>query len=209
MNRLNWSKYGWVLVLLALGGLWLRIENQQLGSSALAAPSEAADAPFPPTSVAVLDVGAIFKGYKQFNDDMAKIKEDIEAFDQFVKRETQVLKAMGDQLAVLKPGSPEHKAVQDDAAAKTGELQARVGTKKTQLLQTEGETYYDAYRKMEAAVKIVARKKKIGFVFRLASSDDMKREDRNSVLQGVNRALIAYPTENDITAAVLEELNRS
>ena len=209
MSHTNWTKYGWVLVLLAVGALWLRIENQQLGSSAQAAPSDvaAADAPLAPSTMAVVDVAVVYKGYKTFNNDMAKVKEDIEAFDQFVKRETQVLKLMGEQLALLKPGTEEHKRAQDEAAAKTGELQARVGVKKTQLLQTEAEIYFDSYQKLQNAVKIVSRKKKI-FVFRF-NSDEMKREDRDSVLQGVNRAVITYPADNDITAAVLEELNRT
>lgn len=210
MNHTNWTKYGWVLVLLAVGALWLRIENQQFGSSAQAAPSDvaAADAPLAPSTMAVVDVAVIFKRYRAFNTEMAKIKEDIEAFDQYVKREVQVLKVMGDELALLKPGSAEHKRLEDEAATKTSDLQAQVTTKKAQLLQTEAETYFDAYEKLQNAVKIVSRKKKIGFVFRF-SSDEMKREDRNSVLQGVNRAVITYPADNDITAAVLEELNRT
>lgn len=210
MHRTNWTKYGWVLVLLAVGALWLRVENQQLGATAHAAPSDvaAADAPLTPSTMAVVDVAVIFKRYRTFNNEMAKIKEDIESFDQYVKREVQVLKVMGDQLALLKPGSDEHKRLEDEAAAKTGDLQAQVTTKKAQLLQTEAETYFDAYEKLETAVKIVSRKKKIGFVFRF-SSDEMKRDDRNSVLQGVNRAVITYPADNDITAAVLEELNRT
>lgn len=208
MNRV--SRYGWVLVLIALVALWMRVESQPQGSVVHAAPAAVApeDLPLPPTTMAVVDVAAIFKGYRAFNDEMAKIKVDIENFDQFVKQETAILKVLSDQLAVLKPDAADYKQLQTEAATKTADLQARVATKKTQLLQTEAETYYDSYKKVEAAVRVIARKRKIGFVLRF-NSDDMKRDDRNSVLQGVNRAVITYPTDNDITSQVLAELNRT
>jgi Skp family chaperone for outer membrane proteins len=210
MNRANWSKYGWVLVLLALVALWLRIENQPLGSLAQAAPSEvaAADTPLPPTTMAVVDVAAVYKGYREFNDTMAKIKVDIEEFDAVVKRETEQLKILGDLLKLQTPGSDGYKRIEAEATAKTSDLQTRVAVKKADLLQTEAQVYYDTYQKLQAAVKIIARKKKIGFVLRF-NSDDMKRDDRSSILQGVNRAVITYPTDNDITSAVIEELNRT
>jgi Skp family chaperone for outer membrane proteins len=210
MNRTNWTKYGWVLLLLAVGALWLRIENQQIGSSAHAAPSDvaAADAPLAPSTMAVVDVAVIFKGYNHFNSQMKRIKEDIEVFDSFVKRETQELKDLGELMKMQQPGSDDYKRLEAQATAKTTDLQNRVGLKKADLLKDEAEVYYDSYQKLQAAVKIVARKRKIGFVLRF-NSDEMKRDDRNSVLQGVNRAVITYPTDNDITAAVLTELNRS
>lgn len=210
MNRSVFARYGWVAVLIAVAALWLRVESGALQAPAAAAPSppRAEDLPLPPTAMAVADVAAIFKGYRKFNEKMATIKEDIEDFDKQVRARTADLKELGDQLALLKPGSAEHKELEARIAFDSKALQDRVNAKKAELLQTEAEVYYECYLQVQAAVRSVARKRKIDIVLRF-SSDDMKRDDRNSVLQGVNRAVIYYPETHDITTAVLSTLNPS
>lgn len=210
MNRDAVARYGWLLVLLAMGALWLRVERGVLLAPAAAAPSgpKAEDLPLPPSTVAVIDVAVIFKGYRKFNEEMAEVKQDIEDFDKHVKERTGELKELGDQLSRLKPGTAEEKELRARAEFETKAVQDQVTVKKAELLQTEAEIYFRAYRQLEGAVRVVSRKRKIDFVLRF-NSEEMKREDRNSVLQGVNRAVVSYPESHDITAAVLDTLNQS
>jgi Skp family chaperone for outer membrane proteins len=210
MNPSRFARYGWVLVLLALGALWLRVESGSLHHRATAAPRlpTAEELPLPPTTTAVIDVAVIFKGFRAFNEKMADIKQEIEDFDRHVKERTLELKELGDQLAKLKPGSAEEKDLRARAEFEAKALQDRVTAKKAELLQSEAETYYVCYEKLQVAVRTVARKRKIDIVIRF-NSEEMKRDDRNSVLQGVNRAVIYYPETHDITSAVLATLNQS
>lgn len=206
----NWIRYGWIAVLLALFALWMRIENLPMSRIALAAPQAPSDekSPLKPSTIGVVDIAVVFKHYRQFNDEMAKIKEDIEVFDKYVKEQAQELKELSDQLQKTKRDSAEHQAIEQRATTRTAELQAQVTAKKAALLEQEASVYFDAYGQVESATRTVSRQRKVDFVLRY-NSEPMKREDRNSVLQGVNRAVVSYPKGNDITEDVLKILNES
>ncbi|WP_254513723.1 OmpH family outer membrane protein [Anatilimnocola floriformis] len=212
MNRYS-SRYGWMLVLLALGGLWLRIESQGQQRLAFAAPTQPnanESAPLPAATIAVVDIAATFKRFRTFNDEMDKLRQKIEDFDRLVKRDVEALNKLtelAERLRQKELGSEEHKQRLAEYDTKSKEVQARVALQKADLLAVEGQVYYDAYRKVEAATKVVARQRKVNLVVRF-NSDDMKREDRNSVLQGVNRPVVFHTPELDITEDIIAHLNQ-
>jgi Skp family chaperone for outer membrane proteins len=199
-----------MLALLAVGALWLRVESGGLSAPAAAAPTvpKAEDLPLQPNTTAVVDIAAIFKGYRKFNEMMAEVKTEIEEFDKHVKERTAELKELGHQYSRLKEGSAEEKDLRARIEFGSKALQERVTAKKAELLQTEGEIYFDCYEHLETAVRTVARRRKIDIVLKI-NSGEMKRGDRNSILQGVNRPVIYYPETHDITTAVLATLNQS
>jgi Skp family chaperone for outer membrane proteins len=210
MNRSVFARYGWVAVLIAVGALWLRVESGVLPGSASAAPNvlKAEDLPLQPTTMGVIDVAAAFKGCKKFSAMMATIKEEIDVFDKHVEESTQEIKDLDDKIAKAPPGSDEEKELRLRLEFETKALQDRVALKKAEFLQTEAETYYEIYEEMQIAVRAVARRRKIDIVLRY-NAEPIKREDRNSVLQGINRAVIIFPETNDITGAVVALLNQS
>ena len=173
-----------------------------------AAPAVSTPAPQQPTTqIVVIDIAKIFKKHHRFNQMMADIKKDIEDFDGYVKNETTKLKGMGEQLQAYRAGSLEYKAKEEEAARLTSDLQVKVGLKKKELLESEARVYYNVYRELEQKVAIFAQQNRIMMVLRF-NSDDMKEDDRNSVLQGVNRAVVYYHPQLDVTELVLHELNR-
>jgi Skp family chaperone for outer membrane proteins len=172
-------------------------------------PAVSAPAPQQPTTqIVVIDIAKIFKKHHRFNQMMADIKKDIEDFDAHVKNETAKLKAMGEQLQAYRAGSLEYKAKEEEAARLTSDLQVKVGLKKKELLESEARVYYNVYRELEQKVAVFAQQNRIMMVLRF-NSDDMKEDDRNSVLQGVNRAVVYYHPQLDVTELVLFELNKN
>ena len=175
----------------------------------MAAPAAAAPATAPraTTQIVVIDIAKIFKGHHRFNQQMADIKKDIEDFDGYVKNETNKLKAMGEALQSYRAGSLEYKTKEEEAARLTSDLQVKVGLKKKDLLESEARVYFNVYRDLEQKVAIFAQQNQIMMVLRF-NSDEMKEDDRNSVLQGVNRAVVYYHPNLDVTQHLLVELNR-
>lgn len=172
-----------------------------------AAPAMTAAAPQQSTTqIVVIDIAKIFKGHHRFNQMMADIKKDIEDFDGYVKNETGKLKGMGEQLQQYRAGSLEYKQKEEEAARLTSDLQVKVGLKKKELLEQEARVYFTVYRELEQKVAVFAQQNRITMVLRF-NSDDMKEDDRNSVLQGVNRAVVYYHPQLDVTNLVLHELN--
>lgn len=177
------------------------------GGPAAAAPAGPPAAAQATTTIAVIDIAKIFKGHHRFNQMMGDIKKDIEEFDGIVKAETGRLKSMGEALQQYKTGSLEYKTKEEELARLSSDLQVKVGLKKKELLEQEARVYYSVYRELENTVARFAQANRITMVLRF-NSEDMKEEDRNSVLQGVNRAVVYYHPNLDVTNYVLFELNK-
>lgn len=175
---------------------------------ATVAPSAATTAAVSSPTIAVIDIAKVFKEHNRFNDMMQDIKNDIEAFDGQVKSESAKLKAIGEQLQTFKPGSLEYKTREEEAARLTSDLQVKVSLKKKELLEQEARVYFQVYRELEQKIAVFAQQYRISMVLRF-NSEGMKEDDRNSVLQGVNRAVVYYHPNLDITNYVLAELNKN
>ena len=85
------------------------------------------------------------------------------------------------------------------------DLQVGVGLKRKEFLEQEARVYYRVYREIEQTVAIFAQRNRIGLVLRF-NGDEMKEDDRASVLQGVNRAVV-YQQGLDITDLILKQCN--
>lgn len=171
-----------------------------------AAPA-AAPAPTPSgTNVVVIDIAYVFKNHNRFNGMMNDIKKDIEQFEAFVKGEQQKGITKKDELITFKPGSLEFKQKEEELARLQSELQVQVGLKRKEFLEQEARVYFRVYREIEQVVAVFAQRNRIGLVLRF-NGDEMKEDDRASVLQGVNRAIV-YQQNLDITQLILDELNR-
>jgi Skp family chaperone for outer membrane proteins len=171
----------------------------------------AASAPAPPagpvagTSVAVIDVAYIFKNHVRFNAQMNDMKRDIDAFDAQMRDESQKLQKKQEQMMSFAPASAEFKKLDEELAHLKSDFQIRVQAKKREFLEQEARVYYGIYREVEDSVASFAQRNRIGLVLRF-TADDMKPEDRPSVLQGVNKPVV-YQQNLDITQHVLNQLN--
>ena len=179
--------------------------SAQQGAAAAPRTATAAAAPTG-TNVAVIDVAQIFKKHNRFNAAMQDIKKDIEDFDTFVRGEQTKMKTLAEQLQTFKTGSLEYKDKEEEIARMTSEMQVKIGLKRKEFLEQEARVYFHVYKEIEQSVQTFSIRNRIGLVLRY-NGDDMKEDDRASVLQGVNRAVV-YQQGLDITNFILEELNR-
>ena len=158
------------------------------------------------TNVAVIDIAYVFKNHNRFNAAMNDIKKDIEDFEAFVRNEQKNFNAMREQLQTFKPGTQEYKQKEESMAQVQSDLQVKIGLKRKEFLEQEARVYYRVYREIEQSVGLFAQRNRIGLVLRF-NGDDMKEDDRASVLQGVNRAVV-YQQNLDVTEFILGDLNR-
>ncbi len=168
------------------------------------APAPAA-APAGP-NVAVIDIALIFKHHDRFNAAMGDIKKDIEQFEAYVRDEQKKLKTRAEELQGYNATSPEYKSKEGELARLQSELQVQIGLKRKDFLEQEARVYYRVYKEIEQSVAVTAQRYRIGLVLRF-NSDEMKEDDRASVLQGVNRAVV-WHSGLDITPQTITDLNR-
>jgi len=167
----------------------------------------AAAAPTPTgTNVAVIDIALIFKHHDRFNGKMADIKRDIEQFEAYVRDQQKTMKAKAEELQQFNATTPEYKSRETDLARLQADLQIKIGQERKKFLEREAGVYYLIYKEIEKSVATFATRARIGLVLRF-NSDDMKEDDRASVLQGVNRAVV-FHQGLDITRWIIEDLNR-
>ena len=165
----------------------------------------AASAPVAGTSVAVIDIAYIFKNHVRFNAQMNDMKRDIEAFDASIRGDQQNFAKKREALPTFNPSSKEYKAAEEELAHMKSDLDIKVAVKRREFLEQEAKVYYGIYREIEDSVAMFAQRNRIGLVLRY-SGDEMKPDDRASVLQGVNKPVV-YQDRLDITQHILNQLN--
>jgi len=205
--RLSFQPAAIAAILVTLCGLSATALGQ--GAPAPSRPAAApvsAGAELTGTRVAVIDMALIFKHNDRFNGQMGDIKRDIEQFEAYVRDQQKTMKARAEELQGFNATSPEYKSREADLARTQSELQVKVGLERKNFLEREARVYYHIYKEIEGSVKTFATRARIGLVLRF-NSDDMKEDDRASVLQGVNRAVVHHEGL-DITKWIIEDLNR-
>ena len=96
-------------------------------------------------------------------------------------------------------------AADEELAHLKSDFQIKVAAKRREFLEQEAKVYYNIYREVEDSVTQFALQNRIQLVLRY-TSDEMKADDRSSVLQGVNKPVV-FQDRLDITQHVLNKLN--
>ena len=176
------------------------------GAARPAAPAAASPPAVSGTSVVVIDIANIFKNHIRFNEKMKEIKAEIDAFEAQIRGEQTKFNQKRESLAQFNPSSPEYKKLEEELARMQSEVQVQVGLKRKSFLEQEAKEYYKTYKEIEQSVAVFAQQNRIGLVLRF-NGEEMKADSRESVLQGVNKAVV-YHDRLDITEWILKDLNR-
>ena len=170
-----------------------------------AAPAATAPAGGGGCNVVVMDIAYIFKYHQRFKSRMDEVKQAIEQYDAYIRTEQGKFNTEREKLPTFKPESKEYKEKEEALAKKKTELEVQMQQKRREFLDQEARVYFETYKEVEQEVIVFAQQQRIDLVLRF-NRDDMKADDRNSVLAGVNRAVI-FQQNRDITDLILQKLN--
>ncbi len=158
------------------------------------------------TNVAVIDINFIFKNHQRFKASMDDIKKDIDAFEEHLRDQRNQITQQTEQLKGMPAGSNEYKMLEETIANVHTQLQLETGRKRKEILEREARVYYNAYKEVERQVEVFADRHGIDLVLRF-SGEEMDPAKRDSVLAGVNRAIV-FQRRLNITGDILTLLNR-
>ncbi|MDA7951196.1 MAG: OmpH family outer membrane protein [Pirellulaceae bacterium] len=158
--------------------------------------------------VVVIDVSHIFKNHSRFKAAQEVLKAEVEAFDQQVKADQEKGQKLAEQLKSLNVGSPDYKAVEGQLAQLSANIQAQVALKQRDMMDREAKLYHSTYQEIETEVRTICEQNNIFLALRF-SRDQMDVANRESVLNGINRAVIYQNAQKnvDITDMVLTKIN--
>jgi Skp family chaperone for outer membrane proteins len=165
-----------------------------------------AAAPPSGTNVAVIDIAYIFKNHVSFNAQMKQLETEAQEFQGWMQEKEKSLQAMKEQLKDFKVGTPDFQKHEEKLANEGTQYQLEVRRRQQEVFQKEAGIYYDSYAELEKTVATFAQQNKIGIVLKF-NRDPIKRDDRNSVMQGLARPVV-YHYGLDISNLILTAVNK-
>lgn len=174
------------------------------------APSGAALRPGPAPSrpvVALVDVSYIFKNHHRFKASMNAMKAEVERAEAEVKKDREAILRLNEQLQGFRKGTPDYNAIDEDLTRRRTELGVRIQKQKKEFLQREATIYYNVYQEILREVDSYCAANGITMVLRF-SGEAADVENPESVLAYINKPVVWYQKNTDITPYILDRLNR-
>jgi Skp family chaperone for outer membrane proteins len=162
----------------------------------------------PGTRVALIDVGKIFKNHARFNAAMEQMKQDVAAAEAEMKAKREEITKLGTALQDYNKGSPDYKAREEDLTRRQTELTLQLQRQKNDFVQREAQLYNNVYQEILERTDYFCRQAAIDVVLRF-SGEKPDVNQPQSVLGFINRPVVWYATDLDITQRILDDLNRS
>lgn len=169
-----------------------------------------AAAPAAPTvhKVGLIDMAFVFKNYKKFEALREDLKQEITAGDSKAKALAEKIKDGQAQMKKFKEGSPEFVKVEKELLALTGEFEAFRKGAQRDLMRREADIYKTVYLEVMDTVQKYAQHYNYTLVIRFSRDGVESDDDPSKVVQGMNRQVVYFRGEDDITDSVLDYLNR-
>jgi Skp family chaperone for outer membrane proteins len=186
--------------------LWLSgILSEQSFGQTLDTP-EAEEPKLPATTLALMDVAYIFKNHKRFNEQMKEIQRDALDVQQKIAATNAQLELLKGRLSQTTDESEKEKLEVELATQTT---QHQIYTRKLQLESQKAEAtlYYETYMLLQVETKKYCRSRGIHVVLK-STRDEIKRDDRNSIMQGLARPIV-FSDAPDISDDVLKAMAAS
>jgi len=181
-------------------GSQAQAQQQPIGQPAMGAPGAG--------GVALLDVSYIFKNHARFKAMMSQMESDIEAAEQSVKKEKEAIKQLSDRMEEHRSGSPDYKALEEELARRSSDLQIRIQLQKKDFLQRQSKIHHAIYQEVLQEVEYYCASAGIAMVMRF-NGDPIDVQKPDDVLRQINQQVVWFGKDRDITPIILERLNRA
>ena len=186
-------------VLALTGDAW----SQQGGRDA----APAAAAPNIPHKVGLIDMAFVFKNYKKFESLREDLKLEIAASEEKAKMMQKDTAELQQQLKQFQEGSAEYTKVEKQLVNKAAEFENFRRQMSREFLKKESQIYLQVYNEVSKMVEKYAVHFNYTLIMRF-NREDLDTENPQALLQGMNRQVVYYRSDDDITAPVLESLNK-
>lgn len=155
----------------------------------------------------LVDMAHVFKNSHEFLNRREALKKEITASDAKAKTMVTELKALQEDLKDAAAGSADQKDLQLQLVERKARYERFRNSEQQRFLKKEAKIYKEVYLKVQKLVSEIARKRGLTTVFRFSREGVETAKEPKEVLNKMNRLLIHYEKSQDITEAVLKELN--
>jgi Skp family chaperone for outer membrane proteins len=178
-----------------------------VAAGALAQQGAAAGGTQAGNAIALIDIGVVFKGHNLFKQRMTDLQGDMERAEGAMKKEADQLKALRQKLDNYRAGTPDYNELEARLAKDSADLNVRYQLQKKEFAKAEAKIYYSVYQEIQQEVNAFAQANGIAAVLKF-SSEASDPEKPDEVLRDLNKPVIWWSRNLDITPVILETLNR-
>ena len=193
-----------LLAVSATGVLFVGLVASALLAQPAVAPIRAPARPAGGPNVALLDVSYLFEKLPHFKAYMTQVTEDAQKAQDVVKREEQEIRKLA-ETAEANRGSPKFKAIEEEITRRRGDLAVQIELQRRNFQQRQAKIYYSVYKEIQDQASMVCAQYGYDIVLRF-SGDPVDAERPESVLSYINRPVVWYDQQRDITPFVLKAI---
>ena len=160
-----------------------------------------------PHKVGLIDMAFVFKNYKKFENRREELKTEIAGSEDQAK---ELQKGMVDLQAKLKQfgeGTAEFTKIEKQYVQQAADFENFRRSMSREFLKKESQIYLEVYNDVSKMVEKYALHFKYTLIIRF-NREDLDTENPQQLLQGMNRQVVYYRGDDDITSPVLESLNK-
>jgi Skp family chaperone for outer membrane proteins len=171
-------------------------------------PAGAAASPELPHRVALIDMAHVFKNYKKFEVLREDLKLEVGQGEETAKAKAEEIKTLQAKMKTFTETSPEFTKAEEALAKKSAEFEAFRRAAQRDFLKKESQIYHTVYMDVHDLVEKYAKHYKYTLVMRF-SREELDTENAQKLIEGMNRQVVYYREDDDITDEVTDVLNRS
>jgi len=176
-------------------------------SQGAAAATSAAPAASGPHKVALIDMAYVFKNYEKFSRLREDLKSEIQVSEEEAKSKAMALQEMQAKMKSFAEASPEFTQAEKQFASASADFEAFRRAAQREFLKKESQIYHTVYMDVTDAVTKYAKFYKYNLVLRF-NREDLDTENAQKLIEGMNRQVVYFESENDITLSVTDYLNK-
>lgn len=160
-----------------------------------------------PHRVALIDMAYVFKNYKKFEVLREDLKAEVTAGEEIAKAKAEEIRNLQAKMKTYTETSPEYSKAEGELAKKSAEFEAFRRAAQRDFLKKESQIYHTVYMDVSDLVAKYAKHYNYTLVMRF-SREDLDTENAQKLIEGMNRQVVYYRDQDDITDEVTDVLNR-
>lgn len=164
-----------------------------------------------PSRVGLIDMAKVFEGYAKFKVLRDELAAEIEKSDAEARVMVEKMQAMQKELqeSGFQPGSAEYERAEKGLLDAKGEFEAFRAATQRKLARRESEMFKVIYADTTSMIRKYAEWAEYTVVIRFDSKDIEEDTPPAEAVQRMNKQVVFYRAENDITDIVLQSLNKA
>lgn len=160
-----------------------------------------------PHQIGLIDMAHIFKNYDKFKKQTESLQQAAEEAEGKAQTILERMKKLQQQAQTLTPGSPEYNQLEGEMIQEQAKLQALKQSEQREIVRKQAEVYKQIYLEVQDAVTQYAKHYEYTLVIRFNRQDVAEASDPDNIIQSMNRQVVYYQSQDDVTEPILNYLN--